>query len=144
MLKTKLSLAALLVSVSLLSACGDSTTNIVEKDPIADNGDNHDHDHGDNCGVAERRNQHNRQGQEVNQHEDLELVHIGKRQRRGANTLQGPQGLLQLIEVFAEDRKHGGREPFFINTGVEANAQQTQDSIQRVGVALQIGFDGGR
>ena len=31
MLKTKLSLAALLVSVSLLSACGDSTTNIVEK-----------------------------------------------------------------------------------------------------------------
>ncbi|WP_417706345.1 5-methyltetrahydrofolate--homocysteine methyltransferase [Rheinheimera aquimaris] len=47
MLKTKLSLAALLVSVSLLSACGDSTTNIVEKDPIADDGDDHDHDHDD-------------------------------------------------------------------------------------------------
>ena len=47
MLKTKLSLAALLVSVSLLTACGDSTTNIVEKDPIADDGDDHDHDHGD-------------------------------------------------------------------------------------------------
>src|SRR5690606_7097286 len=46
MLKTKLSLAAMLVSVSLLSACGDSTTNIVEKDPIADDGDDHDHDHG--------------------------------------------------------------------------------------------------
>lgn len=46
MLQTKLSLAALLISVSLLSACGDSTTNIVEKDPIAGD-DDHDHDHDD-------------------------------------------------------------------------------------------------
>ncbi|NRQ44480.1 5-methyltetrahydrofolate--homocysteine methyltransferase [Rheinheimera sp. YQF-2] len=43
MLQTKLSLAALLISVSLLSACGDSTTNIVGKDPIAGD-DDHDHD----------------------------------------------------------------------------------------------------
>lgn len=47
MLQTKLSLVALLIGASLLSACGDSTTNIVEKDPIADDGDDHDHDHGD-------------------------------------------------------------------------------------------------
>lgn len=46
MLQTKLSLAALLISVSLLSACGDSTTNIVGKDPIAGD-DDHDHDHDD-------------------------------------------------------------------------------------------------
>ena len=46
MLQNKLSLVALLVASSLLSACGDSTTNIVEKDPIAgDDGDDHDHDH---------------------------------------------------------------------------------------------------
>ena len=50
MLQTKLSLVALLVASSLLSGCGDSTTNIVEKDPIAvdddhDHGDDHDHDH---------------------------------------------------------------------------------------------------
>jgi hypothetical protein len=43
MLQTKLSLAALLISLSLLSACGDSTTNIVGKDPIAGD-DDHDHD----------------------------------------------------------------------------------------------------
>lgn len=42
MLQPKLSLAALLIGASLLSACGDSTTNIVEKDPIPE-GD-HDHD----------------------------------------------------------------------------------------------------
>ncbi|MBU1308566.1 MAG: 5-methyltetrahydrofolate--homocysteine methyltransferase [Gammaproteobacteria bacterium] len=46
MLQNKLSLVALLVASSLLSACGDSTTNIVEKEPIAgDDGDDHDHDH---------------------------------------------------------------------------------------------------
>ncbi|MEO3864380.1 5-methyltetrahydrofolate--homocysteine methyltransferase [Rheinheimera fenheensis] len=45
-LQNKLSLVALLVASSLLSACGDSTTNIVEKEPIAgDDGDDHDHDH---------------------------------------------------------------------------------------------------
>ena len=44
MLQTKLSLVALLVASSLLSGCGDSTTNIVEKDPIAVD-DDHDHDH---------------------------------------------------------------------------------------------------
>lgn len=44
MLQTKLSLAAVLISASLLSACGDSTTNIVEKDPIPVE-DDHDHDH---------------------------------------------------------------------------------------------------
>lgn len=46
MLQTKLSLAALLIGASLLSACGDSTTNIVEKDPIPVE-DDHDHDHDD-------------------------------------------------------------------------------------------------
>ncbi|MDR6981980.1 hypothetical protein J2X32_000588 [Rheinheimera pacifica] len=46
MLQTKLSLAALLIGASLLSACGDSTTNIVEKDPIPIE-DDHDHDHDD-------------------------------------------------------------------------------------------------
>lgn len=46
MLQTKLSLAAVLIGASLLSACGDSTTNIVEKDPIPVE-DDHDHDHGD-------------------------------------------------------------------------------------------------
>lgn len=46
MLQTKLSLAAMLISASLLSACGDSTTNIVEKDPIPVE-DDHDHDHDD-------------------------------------------------------------------------------------------------
>lgn len=48
--KTKLSLVALLMASSMLTACGDSTTNIVEKDPIAvddDHDDDHDHDHGD-------------------------------------------------------------------------------------------------
>ncbi|MBZ9611500.1 5-methyltetrahydrofolate--homocysteine methyltransferase [Rheinheimera maricola] len=50
--KTKLSLVALLIASSMLTACGDSTTNIVEKDPIAvddehDHGDDHDHDHGE-------------------------------------------------------------------------------------------------
>ena len=49
MLQNKLSLVALLVATSLLSGCGDSTTTIVEKDPIAvdddhDHGDDHDHD----------------------------------------------------------------------------------------------------
>ncbi len=47
--KTKLSLVALLMASSMLAACGDSTTNIVEKDPIAvddDHDDDHDHDHG--------------------------------------------------------------------------------------------------
>ena len=49
--KTKLSLVALLIASSMLTACGDSTTNIVEKDPIAvddehDHDDDHDHDHG--------------------------------------------------------------------------------------------------
>lgn len=43
MLQTKLSLAAALVSVSLLSACGDNTTHIVEKEPIPVE-DDHDHD----------------------------------------------------------------------------------------------------
>mgnify|MGYP006212452051 FL=1 len=43
MLKTKLSLAALLASASLLSACGDNTTHIVEKEPIPVE-DDHDHD----------------------------------------------------------------------------------------------------
>ncbi|MDP5149516.1 5-methyltetrahydrofolate--homocysteine methyltransferase [Rheinheimera baltica] len=43
MIQTKLSLVALLVGASLLSGCGDSTTNIVEKDPIAVD-DDHDHD----------------------------------------------------------------------------------------------------
>ncbi|MBV2129171.1 5-methyltetrahydrofolate--homocysteine methyltransferase [Arsukibacterium indicum] len=54
MLQTKLTLLAALVGVSLLSGCGDSTTTIIEKDPIAvdddhDHGDDgdHDHDHGD-------------------------------------------------------------------------------------------------
>lgn len=50
MLQTKLTALAVLISVSLLSGCGDSTTSIVEKDPIAvDDGDDHDddHDHGD-------------------------------------------------------------------------------------------------
>ena len=50
MLQTKLTALAVLISVSLLSGCGDSTTSIVEKDPIAvDDGDGHDddHDHGD-------------------------------------------------------------------------------------------------
>uniref|UniRef100_A0A486XTZ4 5-methyltetrahydrofolate--homocysteine methyltransferase n=1 Tax=Rheinheimera sp. BAL341 TaxID=1708203 RepID=A0A486XTZ4_9GAMM len=42
--KAKFSLVALLVASSLLSGCGDSTTNIVEKDPIAVD-DDHDHDH---------------------------------------------------------------------------------------------------
>ncbi|WP_213998956.1 5-methyltetrahydrofolate--homocysteine methyltransferase [Arsukibacterium sp.] len=49
MLQTKLTALAVLISVSLLSGCGDSTTSIVEKDPIAvDDGDDHedDHDHG--------------------------------------------------------------------------------------------------
>ncbi|KKO50264.1 5-methyltetrahydrofolate--homocysteine methyltransferase [Arsukibacterium sp. MJ3] len=45
MLQTKLSLAAILVSVSLLSGCGDSTTTIIEKDPIAVDGDHDDHVH---------------------------------------------------------------------------------------------------
>lgn len=49
MLQPKLSLLAILISASLLSACGDSTTNIVEKDPIA--GDD-DHDHGDSSAVG--------------------------------------------------------------------------------------------
>ncbi|WP_166839171.1 5-methyltetrahydrofolate--homocysteine methyltransferase [Rheinheimera pleomorphica] len=54
-LQKKLSLVALLVATSLLSACGDSTTNIVEKEPIAgddehDHGD--DHDHGDISSVG--------------------------------------------------------------------------------------------
>lgn len=49
-LKPKLTLVALLIASSMLTACGDSTTNIVEKDPIAgdddhDHGDDHDHDH---------------------------------------------------------------------------------------------------
>ena len=47
-LKAKFSLVALLVATSMLAACGDSTTNIVEKEPIAvddDHDDDHDHDH---------------------------------------------------------------------------------------------------
>jgi hypothetical protein len=44
MLKSKINLLALLVSASLLAACGDSTTNIVEKEPIPVE-DDHDHDH---------------------------------------------------------------------------------------------------
>lgn len=44
MLKSKLNVLALLISASLLAACGDSTTNIVEKDPIPVE-DDHDHDH---------------------------------------------------------------------------------------------------
>ena len=44
MLHTKLNLVALLVGVSLLTGCGDSTTTIIEKDPIAVD-DNHDDDH---------------------------------------------------------------------------------------------------
>lgn len=53
MLQTKLSLAAVLVGVSLLSACGDNTTNIVEKDPIPvedDHEHDHDHDHAEAAG----------------------------------------------------------------------------------------------
>ena len=47
-LKTKLSLVALLIASSMLTACGDSTTNIVEKDPIAvDDDHDDDHDHAD-------------------------------------------------------------------------------------------------
>lgn len=45
MLKSKLNLLALLVSASLLAACGDSTTNIVEKDPIPVE-DDHEHEAG--------------------------------------------------------------------------------------------------
>ena len=46
MLQPKLSLVALSLACSLLTACGDSTTNIIEKDPIAGgDGDDHDHDH---------------------------------------------------------------------------------------------------
>lgn len=44
MLKSKINLLALLVGSCLLTACGDSTTNIVEKDPIPVE-DDHDHDH---------------------------------------------------------------------------------------------------
>ncbi|KKL01327.1 5-methyltetrahydrofolate--homocysteine methyltransferase [Rheinheimera mesophila] len=44
MLQSKLNLLALLASASLLAACGDSTTNIVEKDPIPVE-DDHGHDH---------------------------------------------------------------------------------------------------
>ncbi|MDX3774634.1 5-methyltetrahydrofolate--homocysteine methyltransferase [Chromatiaceae bacterium AAb-1] len=46
MFQPKLSvLASVLVSSMLLMACNDSSTTIVEKDPIVDDGD-HDHDHG--------------------------------------------------------------------------------------------------
>ncbi|EGM77454.1 hypothetical protein Rhein_2487 [Rheinheimera sp. A13L] len=44
MLKSKLNVLALLISASFLVACGDSTTNIVEKDPIPVE-DDHDHGH---------------------------------------------------------------------------------------------------
>ncbi|RVT45670.1 5-methyltetrahydrofolate--homocysteine methyltransferase [Rheinheimera sediminis] len=45
MLKSKVNVLALLISASLLAACGDSTTNIVEKDPIPVE-DDHDHETG--------------------------------------------------------------------------------------------------
>jgi len=49
----KLKLIALAISSTLITACGDAQTNIVEKDPIEvpddghDHGDGGDHDHGD-------------------------------------------------------------------------------------------------
>lgn len=47
----KLKLIALAISSTLITACGDAETNIVEKDPIAVPDDGHDHgdggDHGD-------------------------------------------------------------------------------------------------
>ena len=46
----RLKLLALAISSTLITACGDAETNIVEKDPIEvpdDSGDDHDHDHDD-------------------------------------------------------------------------------------------------
>ena len=44
----RLKLLALAISSTLITACGDAETNIVEKDPIEvpdDGGDEHDHEH---------------------------------------------------------------------------------------------------
>ncbi|WP_102795538.1 YncE family protein [Bowmanella denitrificans] len=46
-LQTQLKHLSLIIGATMLAACGDATTQIIEKDPIVVPGDGDDHDHGD-------------------------------------------------------------------------------------------------
>ena len=101
-LKTKLSLVALLIASSMLTACGDSTTNIVEKDPIAvDDDHDDDHDHGrpmPETGIKARQQALVPLGSETHGGEDVALFATGP----SANRVRG---VIEQNVIYAIIRK---------------------------------------